>query len=136
MEREITELRNQVATLTQQAHPAAAPPSIQTSNESLTLPSLNMSPLGNSDPDSGAAVASLMDLATGGEAGSFMRSPSAILLFSRRLGDVTIGQDQIQSLFQMYATFIWQTKHVLIITQLLYLLSSIRTTARSSEVAN
>lgn len=47
------------------------------------------------------AVASLMDLASGREGGSFMRSPDARLLMSRRLGDVVLGQDRIHELFQM-----------------------------------
>lgn len=102
MEREITELRDQVAALTQQTRTvAAAAPLIKTSNESLVLPPLNLTPPGNPDMESGEAVASLMDLATGAEAGSFLRSPSAILLFSRCLGEVHIAQDQIQALFQM-----------------------------------
>lgn len=54
------------------------------------------------DLESGEAIASLMDLANGAQAGTFMRSPNAQLLFCRRLGQVVLNQDQVQDLFRTY----------------------------------
>lgn len=48
------------------------------------------------------AVASLMDLRSGREGGSFMRSPNAQLLRTRQLGDVFLTHDRVQDLFQQY----------------------------------
>ena len=103
MEREIMELRSQLATVTQQKSPNAVAPLIKTPTEGGGhARSLHQIPSHvNADAESGEAIASLMDLATGAEAGSFMRSPNAQLLFSRRLGDVSLSQDQVQELFHM-----------------------------------
>ena len=48
------------------------------------------------------AVASLMDLRSGLEGGSFLRSPNAQLLLNRRIGDVMLTHDRVQELFQQY----------------------------------
>ena len=88
MEQEISELRAQLANQK----------SLEESPNLRFIPSHN-------ELEDGAAVASLMDLATGAEAGSFMKSPNAQLLFSKRLGDVNLGTDQVQELFQIYFTF-------------------------------
>ena len=48
------------------------------------------------------AVASLMDLRSGLEGGSFLRSPNAQLLLTRRIGDVILTNDRVQELFQQY----------------------------------
>ena len=50
------------------------------------------------------AVASLMDLRSGLEGGSFLRSPNAQLLLTRRIGDIILTQDRVQELFQQYVT--------------------------------
>ena len=50
------------------------------------------------------AVASLMDLRSGLEGGSFLRSPNAQLLLTRRIGDVVLTHDRVQELFQQYVT--------------------------------
>ena len=48
------------------------------------------------------AVASLMDLRSGLEGGSFLRSPNAQLLLTRRIGDVALNHERVQELFQQY----------------------------------
>ena len=93
MEREIEELKRQLG----QHHSHATIPQIKTE------PSPAQSHIPQMDTFMGSeeAVASLMDLASGQEGGSFMRSPNARLLMSRRLGDVILSQDQVHELFQM-----------------------------------
>ena len=101
MEREIAELRAQLAS--QQGSPITTAPTIKTPSEfngSSSYPTAI-----HDDTESGAAVASLMDLAAGAEAGSFMRSPNAQLLLSKRLGDVVLSTDQVQELFQIFFIF-------------------------------
>ena len=99
MEKELAELRAQV--LSQQSSPTV--PQIKTE------PSPALSQMGAPPFDtfmgSEEAVASLMDLASGQEGGSFMKSPNARLLMTKRLGDVVLKQDQVDELFQMYALF-------------------------------
>ena len=94
MEREIEELKQQLATY--ETPPPV--PHIKTENGSATI---DHPPQMDAFMGSEEAVASLMDLASGQEGGSFMRSPNARLLLSRRLGDVVLGPDQIHELFQM-----------------------------------
>ena len=93
MEREIEELKRQLGRHQSQA----SIPQIKTE------PSPGQSHVTQMDTFMGSeeAVASLMDLASGQEGGSFMRSPNARLLMSRRLGDVVLSQDQVHELFQM-----------------------------------
>lgn len=50
------------------------------------------------------AVASLMDLRSGLEGGSFLRSPNAQILPSRRIDDVVLLYDRIRDLFQQCVT--------------------------------
>ena len=95
MEREIEELKRQLAS--QQASPAVPQIKTEPSSSLSQLPSQMDTFMGSEDH----AVASLMDLASGQEGGSFMRSPNARLLMSRRLGDVVLSQDQVHELFQM-----------------------------------
>lgn len=96
MEKELAELRAQV--LSQQSSPTV--PQIKTE------PSPALSHMGAPPFDtfmgSEEAVASLMDLASGQEGGSFMKSPNARLLMTKRLGDVVLKQDQVDELFHMY----------------------------------
>ena len=101
MEREIAELRAQLAS--QQGSPITIAPTIKTPSEFNGTSSYPMAI--HDDTESGAAVASLMDLASGGEAGSFMRSPNAQLLLSKRLGDVVLSTDQVQELFRIFFTY-------------------------------
>lgn len=46
------------------------------------------------------AVASLMDLRSGLEGGSFLRSPNSQVLPSRRIEDLVLLYDRIRDLFQ------------------------------------
>ena len=95
MEREIERLKRQLAS--QNASPAV--PQIKTEQSprlSQMAPQMDAF-MGSEDN----AVASLMDLASGQEGGSFMKSPNARLLMSRRLGEVVLSQDQVHELFQM-----------------------------------
>ena len=96
MEKEIQDLRARLANLSQQSSPVSSAPVIKMEKDATQ----SMYP-GHHDAESGEAIASLMDLANGAEAGSFMRSPNAQLLFSRRLGEVSLNQDQVQDLFSM-----------------------------------
>ena len=50
------------------------------------------------------AVASLMDLRSGLEGGSFLKSPNAQLLLTRRIGDIALTHDRVEELFQQYVT--------------------------------
>ena len=99
MEKEIEDLKQELATV----RSSSSIPQIKAehSPESVVHPPPPMDTFMGSEE----AVASLMDLASGQEGGSFMRSPNARLLLSRRLGDVTVGQDQVRELFQTYARY-------------------------------
>ncbi|KAL9631657.1 MAG: hypothetical protein Q9164_005768 [Protoblastenia rupestris] len=99
MEREIEELKRQLAS--QQASPAIPQIKTEPSSSLSQLPSQMDTFMGSEDH----AVASLMDLASGQEGGSFMRSPNARLLMSRRLGDVVLSQDQVHELFQIFFAY-------------------------------
>ncbi|MCJ1463102.1 hypothetical protein MMC07_001707 [Pseudocyphellaria aurata] len=103
MEREIVELRKQLAS--QQASPATQPPSIKASLSTPVSPS--MSQLHSTlDQYMGSqeAVASLMDLRSGLEGGSFLRSPNSQILPSRRIEDVVLLSDRIRDLFRHFFT--------------------------------
>lgn len=54
------------------------------------------------DTESGAAVASLMELAAGTEAGLHRRSPRAQSMYHKRLGDVALNTDEVQELFRIF----------------------------------
>ena len=96
MEREIDELKERLATY--EPTRTSSIPQIKTERSSEAAGS---NPPMDTFMGSEEAVASLMDLASGREGGSFLRSPDARLLMSRRLGDVVLGQDRIHELFQM-----------------------------------
>ena len=53
------------------------------------------------------AVSTLMDLRSGLEGGSFMRSPNVQILPSRRLEDVLLTHDRVRDLFQQYVMIPW-----------------------------
>ena len=101
MEREIVELRRQLS-----LHQASSPvtgPVIKASLSTSASPTISHLPA-HMDQYIGSeeAVASLMDLRSGLEGGSFMRSPNAQLLLGRRIGDVVLTHDRVQELFQQY----------------------------------
>lgn len=70
------------------------------------------------------AVASLMDLRSGLEGGSFLRSPNAQMLLTRRIGDIILTHDRVQELFQQYVTVHSIHEPCLTGGQLLYVLPS------------
>ncbi len=104
MEREIVELRKQLAS--QQGSPTTQTPFIKESRSSPASPSISsLNPALEQYMGSQEAVASLMDLRSGLEGGSFLRSPSSQqLLPSRRLEAVVLFYDRIRDLFQMFVT--------------------------------
>ena len=107
MEREIEELKGRLAAY---ATPNRLP--LQTSGDIIpnikteTIKTeqigggLNAAPVMDAFMGSEEAVASLMDIASGQEGGSFLKSPHGRLLITRRIGDVTLSQDQVDHLFQ------------------------------------
>lgn len=99
MEREIVELRKQLAS--QQASPATQAPSIKASLSTPVSPSLShLHSTLDQYMGSQEAVASLMDLRSGLEGGSYLRSPNSQILPSRRIEDVVLLYDRIRDLFQ------------------------------------
>lgn len=98
MEKEITELRAQLAGY--QASPTSAAPILKSPADTNggALYHMPQSP----DTESGAAVASLMELAAGAEAGIYRPNPNAQLLLNKRLGDVSLSTDQVQELFRIF----------------------------------
>lgn len=96
MEREIQELRAQLAE--QQASPTTQHPGRKTSSDAASI-SMSRIPSTNQYGGSEEAVASLMDLRTGG---AFMKDPRGDNTIARRLGDVALSQAQAQGLFHTY----------------------------------
>lgn len=101
MEREIVELRRQLGL--QQTSPPSTGPTIKASLSTSASPTMSHLPT-HMDQYMGSqeAVASLMDLRSGLEGGSFLRSPNAQLLLTRRLGDVILTHDRVQEILQQY----------------------------------
>lgn len=132
MEREIVDLRRQLAI--QQASSPTTGPTIKTSLSTSASPTMSHLPA-HMDHYIGSeeAVASLMDLRSGLEGGSFLRSPNAQLLLTRRIGDIILTQDRVQELFQQYAVI--QAIRIICLTawQLFYLLPSFYTLPRFSK---
>ena len=102
MEREIVELRNQLAS--QQSSPTvqhglSSPFRMNGLTPNATVPQFPSSLdlyMGSQD-----AVASLLDLKSGSEGRSFMRSPNGQARPSRCLEDVILTDDRIQELFNL-----------------------------------
>lgn len=101
MEREIVELKRQLGL--QQASSPATGPTIKASLSTSASPTISNLPI-HMDQYMGSeeAVASLMDLRSGLEGGSFLRSPNAQLLLTRRIGDIALTHDRVQELFSQY----------------------------------
>lgn len=99
MEREIIELRRRLAQ--QQGTPAINVPSVKAEPGSPSTPSVPprhstvFQYLGDQD-----AVASLMDLKSGLEGGSYTRSPSGQVISPRCFGDIAFSQPRVLELFQ------------------------------------
>ena len=103
MEREIVELRKQLAS--QQPSPTTQAPSIKASLSTPVSPSI--SNLHSLDQYMGSqeAVASLMDLKSGLEGGSYLRSPNSQVIPSRRIEDFVLQFDRIRELFSMQVVY-------------------------------
>lgn len=101
MEKEIVELREKLASQ-QPSHPSQTP-SIKASTSMTASPSI---PQFTSSLDqymgSQEAVSTLMDLRSGVEGGSLMRSPKVQILPSRRIEEVLLTHDYIRDLFHLY----------------------------------
>ena len=98
MEREINELRRQLAC--QQSSPIAHGLSIKTTVSDTASPKISNIP-SHLDQyiNSEEAVASLLDLRSGVDGVSHLRSPNGQPHPIRRLESVTLSQDQVQELF-------------------------------------
>lgn len=93
------ELRRQLGL--QQTSPPTTGPTIKAALSTSVSPTISHLPA-HLDQYMGSeeAVASLMDLRSGLEGGSFLRSPNAQLLLTRRIGDIALTHDRVQELFQ------------------------------------
>lgn len=105
MEREIVELRKQLES--QQSSPGmqqgASPFDVEIIHSSLSPTMPQMLPSVDQFVGSQEAVASasLLDLKSGLDGGSFLRSPSGQLIPPRRLEDVVLHPDRVQELFHV-----------------------------------
>jgi len=97
MEREINELKQRLASQSSSPTTPSIPRLISTS----ASPSISLLP-STLDQYMGSqeAVSTLMDLRSGLEGGSFMRSPNGQILPSRRLEDILLTHDRVRDLFQ------------------------------------
>lgn len=98
MEREIVDLKRRLAQY--EPSPLAHGPQVKAPSDA-SSPNISNIPTLNQYMGSEEAVASLMDLRSGLEGGSFMRSPNGQLLLSRRIGNFLLSQDRVSELFQM-----------------------------------
>ena len=100
MEKELSELR---AKLTQQGSPVQHTPiKISASvSASPTIPQMQSSI--DQYMGSQEAVASLLDLRSGGEGGSYLRSSNGTVIPSRRIESVVLVMDSVRQLFHQYA---------------------------------
>lgn len=96
------ELRNQVAS--QQASPSSVQPlpPFRIHQGLPASPSIPQVP-SNLDHYMGSqeAVASLLDLKSGLDGGSFMKSPNGLTRITRRLEDIVLSSETVQDLFEM-----------------------------------
>lgn len=97
------ELRRQLGL--QQGTPPTTGPTIKASLSASPSPTISHLPT-HMDQYMGSeeAVASLMDLRSGLEGGSFLRSPNAQLLLTRRIGDIVLTHDRVLEWFQQYVS--------------------------------
>lgn len=110
MEREIVELRRQLAT---QASPIAqhstvikAPESVSQSPNISHIPSTLDQYMGSQE-----AVASLLDLRSGLDGGSYLRSPNGQMVPPKRLENVVLVHDRVQELFRQYVpSHLWPAR--------------------------
>jgi hypothetical protein len=115
MEREIVELRNQLAAQAAVHSPGQS----QRQPQQMLAPALGLStnggngnPFGQNMPQiqsnldqymgSSEAVASLLDLKSGVDSGAFPRSPNGLVRSSRIIEDVHLVPDRVKELFDMW----------------------------------
>lgn len=131
MEREIVELRRQLAT---QASPIAqhstvikAPGSNSQSPNISHIPSTLDQYMGSQE-----AVASLLDLRSGLDGGSYLRSPNGQMVPPKRLENVVLVHERVQELFRQYVpSHLWpERKTIDLNLQFLHLLPSLSSTPR------
>ncbi|KKZ66055.1 hypothetical protein EMCG_08168 [[Emmonsia] crescens] len=117
MEREIIELRRQIANANatanaQQQHQSSSStkqesPSISTpfnsSQRNMYQPSAGLA--GDQYMGSHEAVASLLDLRSGLDSSNFLRSPSGQIVMTKRLEDVSVAPERVTELFSLFFTF-------------------------------
>ena len=82
------------------------------------------------------AVSTLMDLRSGLEGGSFLRSPNGQILPSRRLEDVLLNHDRVRDLFQQYVVVSRLPSEIVLdkVEQFLHAIPSFSPTTRSRQV--
>lgn len=98
MENEIQELRRQLAN--QPSSPSAPPSSVKAPPSDAASPKISSIPSQlDQYINSEQAVSSLLDLRSGVDGASQLRSPNGQLRPSRRLEGITLSHDQIQDLF-------------------------------------
>lgn len=110
MEREIAELRQQLAGRDTNAAPVSQAQMLQSIPSTSQSPGIAQSPALSRQPSaldqymgSHDAVASLLDLRSGFDIGSFQRGTGTHAMPMRRLEDVTLSSVQVLELFQQYA---------------------------------
>ncbi len=104
MEREIIDLRMKLASQESSPTTPSMPRRISTSASPIIsqLPSTLDQYMGSEE-----AVSTLMDLRSGLEGGSFMRSPNGQILPSRRLEDILLTHDRVRDIFEQYVVLSW-----------------------------
>jgi len=140
MEREIVDLRRQLAS--QQSSPTTtAAPLIKPSSSASTSPTLSnlpqhLPPHMDQFMGSEEAIAGLMDMRYGSEGGPYRRSPNGQPGPSRQIGNVALTHDQVQDLFQQYVSMLCYRLDILDnVCQLLHLLPSLPSVARPRKVS-
>lgn len=135
MEREIVELRRQLTA--QQASPIAqhatvkkAPKSSSQSPNISHIPSTLDQYMGSQE-----AVASLLDLRSGLDGGSYLRSPNGQVVAPKRLENVVLVHDRVQDIFRQYVlSNLWPVRKTIDLNvQLLHMLPSIPFTPRTGQ---
>ncbi|KAL8947032.1 MAG: hypothetical protein Q9222_006644 [Ikaeria aurantiellina] len=109
MEKEIHDLRRQLAN--QQSSPTAPSPSVKTSASDAASPRISNVPSQlDQYIDSEQAVNSLLNLRSGGDGASHLRSSNGQMGISRRLENITLSSNQIEELFhRLVATSLSRT---------------------------
>ncbi|OJD28401.1 hypothetical protein ACJ73_00179 [Blastomyces percursus] len=119
MEREIIELRRQIANANAAAnaqqqhqqhqssastkHDSSISTPFSSSQRNMYQPSRGLT--GDQNMGSHEAVASLLDLRSGLDSSSFLRSPSGQIVMTKRLEDVSVAPERVTELFSLFFTF-------------------------------